>query len=201
MVARGWRRPAADSRRARGASGVQYALGMSLVLATTLSSLDAFEQQSSEALESRGNSIGTPDLDRPVETTTTTEAPIGGGDGTTTTTAPPTPPDSTVASATATTSSSGNKWTATVVISITDGGVPVHKATIDATWTQNPTGATTAVSCETQPNGTCTFALRNLPTLGNSGHVASVSFTVAAVTPDGGSTTNPGLTTSVSEPS
>jgi hypothetical protein len=201
MVARGWRRLASRGRSVRGASGVQYALGMSLILAATLGSLDAFEQQSSEALESRGNSIGTPDLDQPVETTTTTAPPIGGGDGTTTTSAPPTPPDSTVASATATTSSSGNKWTATIVISITDGGSPVHKARVDAIWTLNPSGATTVVTCETQPNGTCTFAMRNLPTLGNSDHVASVSFTVTAVTPDGGSTTNPNLTTSVSEPS
>lgn len=87
-----------------------------------------------------------------------------------------------------------------MVVSITASGVAVNKARVDATWTENPSGATTTVRCETQPNGTCTFSLRNLPTFGNSGHVAAVTFAVTAVTPNGGTTTNPALSVSVSEP-
>lgn len=186
-------------RGARGATVVEYALGLSFVLVATVGALSAFEDRSADALEERGSSIGTPDLDAAGPTTSTSTTLASGTGGTTTTSAPPTPPSTTVASATGTSHSSGNKWAATVVISVTDGSTPVHRAQVDGIW--NPSaGSPESVTCSTQPNGTCTFTLRNLPTNGNSGHVASVQFTVTAVTPNGGTTSTPSVSVTVFEP-
>lgn len=173
---------------------------MSLILSSSMGALSTLEEASGDAFDDRGGAIGAPDLSEGATTTTATTAPTSGTEATTTTTAPPAPPSSTVASATATSHSNGNRWTATVVISITEAGAAVHKAQITATWQRVPGGTTTAVTCSTLPNGTCTFSLRDLPTFGNSNHVSQVSFTVTSVTPDGGTTTNPTLSVSVAEP-
>lgn len=188
-------------RRHRGAGLVEYALGLSLILGASMGAISSFEQESADALEERGGSIGAPDLDEGAAATTATTGPPPPADGSTTTTAPPTPPASTVASAESTSSSNENKWSATVVIRVTaEGGQPVHRARLTASWQQNPGGGVTNVSCDTQPNGTCTFTLRNLGTYGSSSHVASVNFTLLSVTPSGGATTNPNLTVTVFEP-
>lgn len=176
---------------------------MSLFLATGLGAMSEFETKSGDEFDRRGNAIGTPDIGYGATTTTIDDGVVIEDNATTTTSAPPTPPTSTVASSTSTATANGSKWTATVVILVTDGANPIHKAKLTANWVEHLGGggtAVTTVTCETQPNGTCTFALRDLGTFGNSHHVASVDFTVTSVTPVGGTTTNPGLITTVSEP-
>jgi len=189
--------------RQRGVGLVEYALAGSFVLVTCSLALGALEQESEAALQSRGTSIGSPDADVPAgDTTTTTEEPSPDTTGTTATTAPPLPPDAAISSQEA--SVQGNKWTATVVVTITvmEDGVPepVHKASVTATWVRQPGGSTVEVQCSTLPNGTCTFTLKDMPTNGNSDHVAAVDFTVTGVTPDGGTTSTPPLSATISEP-
>jgi len=196
----GWRHPRPRRRDARGAGLVEYALVVSLLVGAGLGAMSSFEQESGDALVARGDSIGAPDVESGISTTIAPSPPTTNNDATTTTSAPPVPPVSTLVSATSSAYANNKKWTATVVINVTDDeGDPVHRATVTAVW--NPSaGSPVTVSCETQPSGNCTFTLRELGTLGASVPVASVTFDVTGVTPVGGTTSDPDLQVFVSEP-
>lgn len=69
-------------RRTRGATLVEYALGIALVAVVSVTAVEALQDDATDKLDSRGQSIGHPD-ESAVSTTSTTSS--GGGSSTTST--------------------------------------------------------------------------------------------------------------------
>lgn len=83
-------RRASEARRAssRGATLVEYALGVGLVAVAVLGALQVLSKDTKDSLATRGDSIGHPVSEGGATTTTTLGGGGGGGGSTTTTTAP-----------------------------------------------------------------------------------------------------------------
>ena len=146
----------------RGATLVEYALMLSVIVVLVVASLGGFSSNVSSELADRGNGIGDPgDFDVGVTVTTTTPPA---------TTVPATTiPATTTISPTATVSLSalaasavidGQKWVATVEITVVDDlGAVVAGATVEADWSEN---FASDVSCVTDGGGVCSMTQWNL---------------------------------------
>lgn len=173
-------------RSVRGATLVEYALGVSLLCVASIGGIDAVQSSLEDNIEEHGASAGAPDLpDTGIPTTTaTTSAP---------TTAPP--PTTAVPSVTATGdilatrvgAASGNKWSPAVDLAAINSanGQRLSDVTISLTWTYTQNGQTvtsTATPCAAPSTGVCTFQLNGLSSNNGSQCVSSVTFTVTAIT-------------------
>ncbi len=116
--------------------------------------------------DSNGTSINVPKDGTPPPTPTPTATPPPGGsvhigdlDG-------------------AGTSQTGNRWTATVTVTVHNSGEgPVSGATVSGSWSNGTSGS---AACATNASGQCTITKTNL-----RGNVSSVTFTVNNVTSSG----------------
>jgi Flp pilus assembly pilin Flp len=198
-----------DRSRSRGATAVEYALGISFLAVASLGAISSLEDDSSQALVDKGDAIGAPDVNEVFGSSTSTSAATSTS-STTSTTAPPAPPVAVITSSLSSHSGnncSGNKWTPTVIVLVTDDQVtpaPVFKATVAATWVQtSPSGTiTSTASFATKQDGTATFSLHNLEANDSDPlYVSSVTFTINSVTPEGGSAfvPNPPLSVTINE--
>ena len=198
------RRRKPERSRSRGATAVEYALGVSFLAVASLGVINSLENDSSEALADKGEAIGAPDVNEVFGSSSSTSSPTSSS-STTSTTTPPAPPVAVITSSLNPHSGNncgGNNWTPTVIVTVTDDqGDPVFKANVSVTWVQQPSGDTSTPSFSTLQNGTATFSLHDLEARNTHPHyVSSVTFTINSVTPDGGTPFVPTPTLSVTIP-
>ncbi len=156
-------------RRDRGATLVEYALLVGLLVVVSLGVIQNLEDKGGSKVASRSDGIGQP-----------TEANDLSGPGTTSPTTPPTtaPPPSPVTVHVGTlagaTSTSGGDWSATVTITVLDAdGNPAQSVSVTGSWTI-PGGGTT---CTTDANGECAITSVSMKRNGN-GSVPSIEFAI-----------------------
>jgi hypothetical protein len=181
MVARARDCAVRTAERECGASLVEYALGVALVITVSLGAIQYFESSSADGIDRRSATVGTPaELNGNINTGPT-GTPIGdgsdpGGDD------PPTVGSSVggIDVIDRADDPPGNFWLATVEVTIVDAlGDPVPGAIITATWT--PTSGETQTTCVTTELGACRFTQQKM----NKNTVGSVTFTVSNVTGEG----------------
>lgn len=169
------RRTRRGIRRSRGASTVEYALALALVVVVMPPAIRWMNDASKDEFQNRAASAGAPDLDSSTTTSTTTIP-------TTTVQPPPPPPVAVNATATlsATANRQGNTWSATVTVTIIDqNGQPVQGALVTGTWDPGLSGQT---SCSTGANGQCSMTQAGMEARDNKPYVASVEFSASTVT-------------------
>lgn len=170
-----------SGHRQRGVSLVEYALGVSLVLVTSLAAIDGLQDNAEENLASRGATAGAPDLPDVGITTAppTTSSP---------TTAPPatSPPQTIAASATFSNeviaAATGNRWSAKIDITARDSTTnrPLTGVTITVTWTPAPDDSPITQTCSVPSTGVCTFQRTGMSTKGGQ-FVDTVTLTVDSI--------------------
>ncbi|MFP5255709.1 MAG: Flp family type IVb pilin [Acidimicrobiia bacterium] len=161
----------------RGATLVEYALLVALILVVSIGAIQRVQDDSGDKLVADEERVGTAEDNAFYASgSTTTTAPVG----TTTTTAPTTAmqPSSLVASPAP--NNSGNKWIAHVTVTITDSsGNPVTGAEVQGSWTDpNPAVATQCTT--TAPSGTCSMQRTDL-----NDNKPTAQFTITGVTAPG----------------
>ena len=184
------RQRTAHGRPDRGATLVEYALGLAVLLLASVGALQSLERAVHDDIAEHGATAGAPDLpDRGIPTTTaTTVTPTTAG---TTTTLPPT------VAVTGSFSSpqvnlSGQNWRPSIAVSAQNSatGATLTNATITVTWTYTTLGGTpmtlTSSPCSTPSTGVCSFQLTGSNQLsaktGNAACVGAVTVSVTAVT-------------------
>jgi Flp pilus assembly pilin Flp len=172
----------------RGATLVEYSLGIALLCVASLGGINALQSSLASNVEDHGASAGAPDLpDAGIPTTTATTS-------TPTTPQPPTTPVPSVTAtgnvlATRVGAANNNKWNPSVDISARDTatGNTLQDATITVSWTyttkNGQTQTETPDPCDAPSTGVCSFQLTGLNSNGGQ-CVASVTFTVTAITSD-----------------
>jgi len=168
----------------RGASLVEYALGIALIGLAIVGALQALESDSSEALGDRTALAGDPSEDFGVLGNAGGGSPVSTATTVTTTSIPATPVDvDIVGSPTAVISGPGNsgKWSATVTFSVTSllGGGGISGAIVDGTWSVSGGGVDLVAACSSV-DGVCAVVANDI----GSG-VTSVTFTVTSVSGTG----------------
>jgi len=170
-------------RAARGDEGatlVEYALGVALLVVVTIPAVGFLTDESTEVVGRRADSLGAPDLD---ETGTPATLPPP------TTTLPggsvPPPPESVV---TVTFSSSSStvqrnvEWAATIGFeALDDTGNERELVTIAGQWAGATITTPIPMTCATNLSGRCAVTLRSLA----CGTATSVTFTVTSVSGEG----------------
>ena len=160
----------------RGATLVEYAMGIALVLVVSLVAINFAESASGDKLDAEAPDIGTPSEENylPVggSTTTPTTAP-------TSTLPPPGPVTAHVGGLTASQARSGADWAVTIeVVVVNAAGNPQRGVTCNGAFT--PTrGATTATDVS-DGQGICTLTQGDMPRNG-PGSVSEVTFTVTSL--------------------
>lgn len=159
----------------RGATVVEYALGLAVVSLVMIGGAQVMERAAGEEVERKAEA-GAPDLDEayaPPIPTGSDDA--GSGDEGT---------EERVAEAVSATMDGepspdgGNHWAATVTVRVAGSSGDGHsQAVVNGTWTG---GGGSGASCVTGTDGTCVMALTKL----NRNQVASVTFTTTGVTGD-----------------
>ena len=175
--------------RYRGASTVEYALVLALVVMTLPPAIGWLQDSSSAEFQSRATSAGAPDAGAAPPTVSSTTVPPTTLAATTTTTSPAI--DAT-ASLTATANGQGNSWSATATATVVDqNGQPVADVLVTGAWDPALSGET---SCTTAANGQCSMTQAGMEARDNKPFVADVTFSITEVT----KTSNPGFSYSQS---
>lgn len=146
-----------QSRAARGATLVEYALGVAFIVLACAAAAAALDTGARGEVNNQANCVETRpppvSCQRPALTTTTTS----GNPSTTSTTVPPTVPPA--ADSTATSFSSvfnpAPFWQGTVNYSVISQGSPVDGAIVRVRATVNPSGSVFFVNCTTGASGQC----------------------------------------------
>lgn len=141
-------------RSDRGAALVEYALAVACVVVAAASAIGSFETAGTERLEGRTASAGAPDIDEPPVSTPPGSVPVASP--TTTTTTSPALAVASVSMTGATVTVGGNRWTATVRMTLVDQstGEPLTEATVSGLWSP-AVGSPT--SCQVTTAGECTI--------------------------------------------
>ena len=173
-------------RGERGATTVEYALIVGLIIITLLGAIQVFEDRAEDRFD-----------DRSAQGDPTEEfgnlGPSGGTGGGSTDGSTDGSPGGTVTSVvvsppSATAVKSGNEWSMTVTIIVTGDGQPLSGFTFSApTWNPSSGGTST---CTTTADGICTFTQDDMDAKG--GGVAEATFTMGSASftnPDGSSPT------------
>ena len=177
-------RHARGPARYRGASTVEYALALALVVLTLPPAIGWLKDSSSAEFQSRATSAGAPDAGVAPPTVSSTTIPATTLAATTTTASLPI--DAT-ASLTVTANRQGNSWSATVTVTVVDqSGQPVAGVLVTGAWNPALSGET---SCTTAANGQCSMTQAGMEARDNKPFVASVTFSITAVT----KSSNPGF--------
>ena len=159
--------------REQGATLVEYALGVALILLVCSIGISFAEGQGESKLSSRATGIGTPVENSAVRGGSGTGGGSGGGSTDSSVTADVTAAPSLVGS----TTKDGSTWYATIVITVTDSsGNAVAGSIVTGDW--NPDTASETASCTTSLSGTCTVTITNLDRTGQ-GSVDSVQFSIS----------------------
>jgi len=170
----------AARRDERGATLVEYALGVALLVVVTIPAVAFVRDESTDVVDRRADSLGAPDLD---ETGTPVTLPPP------TTTLPggsvPPPPES-VVTVTFTGSSStvqrNVEWAATIGFqALDDTGNERELVTITGQWAGASIVTPIPMTCATNLAGRCAVTLRSLP----CPTATSVTFTVSSVSGEG----------------
>jgi hypothetical protein len=172
--------------RDRGATLVEYALGIALLCVVCLGGISFLTDESSAELDDRSERVGSPDLEEGIGGSTT--GGDGGGGSTTDGGDPtPTPPASITNEAPAPSSDhSGNTWDATVTLTMRGDGSLLEGLQITGTWTVTINGvaqpAEDPVSCSTNADGECVFTRGDMEWRSNKSPVTQAVFTVTSYT-------------------
>ena len=159
----------------RGATLVEYALIVSLVVIAATGAISALESSSSDELNNRTPIVGTPAEQNSLNFGSPSTT-LGGA--TTTTVAPP--PGAVVVhvsgiTGSAQTSTAGN-WVATARITVVDDlGAPVAGISVTGAWA--PTTGSATTSCTTDDSGQCNVTQSGMKRSG-AGSIPEVVFTV-----------------------
>jgi hypothetical protein len=161
----------------KGATLVEYALLIALVVVVCIGVIEVLTDNSDEKVDTRSGEIGVPSEENALPGATD-----GSGGGTSTDGSDGGGSVSAVAhvgglSAATSTSSNGNKWSATVTVTIVDAsGEPVTGATVTGDWSAGNGGT----SCVTGASGTCPISSADF-NAGGGNPVESVTFSVTNV--------------------
>jgi Flp pilus assembly pilin Flp len=164
-----------DSRQ-RGATLIEYALGVAFVCIVCLGAIGALEDNSGGRLDERGDAIGGDSEPIGVIPTGSGGSGSGGGGGG----GGPTTYDADVTGMTGVASNSTSKWIAQVTITVVDTTptpTPVQGITVSGEWTINGNPPGTTTSCVTSAAGTCVVQRTNI---NDNDHI--VTFTIFTLT-------------------
>lgn len=165
----------------RGASLVEYALGVSLVAITVVAAIGAMEDAGGDGLTERGDRAGSPVEDYGYIGVSAGGASGGSATTTSSTTAPPQEVQVVIGSTPSAvlakpSNPSSSKWSATVTFSVTDaGGDAVTGAVVAGSWSESGGGIDLQTSCSSV-TGLCAVVANKIPK-----DVATVTFTVSSV--------------------
>lgn len=165
----------------RGASLVEYALAVALILVVSMVAIKRLETNERSKLSSRASGIGTPNEDTRVRGGSGTGGGSGGspggGSASATVSFPPTMDGSTAVE-------SNSKWLATIAIQVLDdSGNPVAGATVSGDW--NPDTNSETATCITSSAGSCTVTISSI-----NQNVSGVSYKLTSVTGSSNLTVN-----------
>ena len=170
----------------RGATVVEYALGIGLICVVSLGAISFLQDESEDGFQERSGRVGAPDLEAGLPGGTTGGTSGGGsttGGGGTPNAAPA------ILTAQAPTQSgdkTGNNWDATVTLTMLGDGSPTTGIRITGTWTLFVEGvarpADPPVSCVTGVNGECVFTRDDMEHRTNQAEVTKAVFTVSGYT-------------------
>lgn len=160
------------SRGQRGATLVEYALGVAFVCIGTLGGLHFLEDRASDDLNARADRSGAPDLaEATTDGGTTGGTSTGGTDGTDGSV----PPTEVLFGGFSDERSIGSKtkpWTASIEALVTEvGGAKVSGARVEGVWTYDIGGVVTTVTAvcnQTTNQGICKFQLSDIPVEANT---------------------------------
>jgi Flp pilus assembly pilin Flp len=146
----------------RGATLVEYAMGVALLCVVSLGAIQFMEDEASDNFNARADRSGAPDINDVADGGTTDGgATTGGSDGTDGGPAP----EEVFFDGFSGASSHGNpaKWTAVITVTVVDSnGDAVDGARVIGTWTYGTT--TQTVTCnQTSNKGECKFQVSELP--------------------------------------
>jgi Flp pilus assembly pilin Flp len=172
-------------RQDSGATLVEYALGIALIVVVMIAAIEFFTDESSAEFQDRTESMGSPDLEEGLpggSTGGTTGGATTGG----TSSGPTAPTTLTANPPTSSGSHANNSWDATVTLSMNGDGNLVEGLQITGRWTIYVEGVAqpqeTAVSCTTGPNGECVFTRDDMEWRTNKPEVTKAVFTVTGYT-------------------
>lgn len=182
-------RPPLVEHRERGATLVEYALGVALLCIATLGAVEFMTDQGKSSLDERGARIGGPDLEL--------SAPGGdddpgdggdpGGDDGDTDPEDPLPPDSINPPTMTAEITTAGTWSTTVTFQVSTGASnePVFGAQITGLWSEGkPPKEDEEPTCRTDDNSgiaTCSITIDNLIVSGVK-RVCEVSFRIDSIT-------------------
>lgn len=167
-------------RRARadhGATMVEYALILALVVVVSLGAISRTQTRSSSELSSGAGRVGSSaDNSYYAGVVTTTTSPSG----TTTTTAAPTAVHPASLTATPASTNDGNKWIGKATVTVRDSSnQPVAGVLVQGDWT-DPNPSVPGECTTTAPNGTCQLQRTDI-----NDSKATTTFTIFAVSGTG----------------
>jgi Flp pilus assembly pilin Flp len=158
-----WRARGREHRE-RGATLVEYAMGVALVGVVSLGAMQFMEDGASDEFNDRADRAGAPDLIEPTDGGTTDggSATAGGTDG-----PPPDAEEAQFEGFSGIRSTGNNPWTANVRVDVNDSnGDNLSGVTVTGTWSYFD-GSTTVsfdVTCtQTNGSGSCPFQLGQIP--------------------------------------
>lgn len=169
-----------------GATLVEYALLVALILVVSIGAISALEDRADERAGSTAGRIGAPG-DAAYYGGGTTGGSTGGS-----TTGPPPPPPSTVTVSSITSTppptNDGSKWVASATITVVDGATPLVGVIVTGSWTiEGPGGGSpTTATCPTGITGACAVQFNSI-----QDSKEQVRFTVTKLTKDGVDTVPP----------
>jgi Flp pilus assembly pilin Flp len=155
------------SRRLRGDTGatvVEYAMGLALVLVVSLASLEYLEDSASDEFDGRADRAGAPDLSEGSADGGTTDGGTGSGgtDG-----PPPVTQEVAFGGFENVRSTGNNPWRANLSVQVDDtSGNGLSGVTVSGTWSylDGSTPVTVEAVCnQTNGSGSCQFQLSDIP--------------------------------------
>jgi len=175
-------------RSERGATLVEYAMGVALICVASLGAIQFMEDGSTENVERRTSTLGAPDIDETgTPVTIPTPPPTAPGDP------PPPPPESLVSISTsqaATVVQRNVQWAATVGFTALDDTNNEREAVvIEGQWTGAGLVAPVAATCTTNLSGICAVTIRELA----CSQAGPVTLTVTSVSGEGVTLADPPL--------
>lgn len=146
------------TRDDRGATMVEYALAVALVVVGTIGGISKIVDSGDDVLGSSGNRVGSAD-DTSYYAGATTTSSTTPSSTTSTTALPGTAVQPSSITATPPPSNAGNKWIANATVAVTMSSSPfsgVAGLLVEGEWTLVGGGSVDAASCTTTASGTCT---------------------------------------------
>ncbi len=170
-----------NRKRQRGATVIEYAFVVALVVVPLTSVVDNFQAAEKDHLESSAQRVGSP------EEFASVVQPTGNGNaasGTNTTVASST--EASIAMTGTASTQGSQKWTSVVVIRVVDSASnPILDAEITGTWQRvhaDGTITSETAHCSSNSAGDCTLSLWNLRKRPHSQAIDETVFTVTALT-------------------